>query len=85
MKRISSALLVLVLAVACGGGKATAAKITELESRNSELEQRVNKLDADLKETQRLMVQQQQTIQALGDRLKIVEVGMDKLAYSSAR
>jgi peptidoglycan hydrolase CwlO-like protein len=77
--------MILIVAAACGGGKATSAKLAELESKNQELSVQIAKLDADLKETQRQLNQQKLAMQAINDRLKIVEVGMDKLAYGAAR
>jgi outer membrane murein-binding lipoprotein Lpp len=80
MRNLTVALLVLTLA-GCGAGKATTAKISDLESRNEELSQRLTKLENDLTETKRQLIQHQQAMQTMNDRLKTVEASVDKLAY----
>jgi predicted nucleic acid-binding Zn-ribbon protein len=80
-------LIVLLLTfglAACGKDTTTATKISEIESRNEELNQRVAKLEKRLDESEKQLVQYQQAIQAMNERQKTLETNIDKLAYPTA-
>ena len=82
--RRNRAAAILVLALAACGDKATEAKITDLQTRNDELNQRVRKLEQRLDDAEKELVQYQQAMKAMNDRLKTAEAGIDKLAYGAA-
>ena len=81
-KNLTAALLLLALA-GCGGDKATAAKLTDLQSRNDELNQRVSKLEQRLDNAEKQLVQYQQALQTMNDRLRTAEGNIDKLALTA--
>ena len=82
-KSLAAALLLLALA-GCGGDKATTAKLTDLQAKNDELNQRVAKLEQRLDDAEKQLVQYQPAIQTMNERLKTAETNVDKLAYGSA-
>ncbi len=83
MRQNLMAALLLVSLAGCNG-KATEAKISDLESRNADLSQRLAKTESRLDEAEKKLVQHEQAMQVLNDRLKTAETAVDKLAYGSA-
>lgn len=83
MKRILLGFLLLSV-LACGD-KQTAAKLTDLQTRNEDLNQRITKLENDLNDTKKQIIQMQQAVQTMNDRVKTVETSVDKLAYASTQ
>ena len=76
--------LFVILLAGCGADQATTAKVSELETKNADLEQRAAKLEKRLDEAEKQLVQHQQAMQVMNDRLKTMEVNVDKLAYGAA-
>jgi septal ring factor EnvC (AmiA/AmiB activator) len=81
-KNLAAAVLVLAFA-SCGPDGATIAKFNTLQVRNDELSQQVTKLEKRLDDAEKQLVQQQQALQVLNDRLKTAEASIDKLAVQS--
>ena len=84
MRKTLPVALLLIFLAACGGDKQTASKLADLQSRNDDLNQRITKLENDLNDTKKQLIQMQQTVQSMNDRMKVVETGMDKLTYAGA-
>jgi uncharacterized protein YoxC len=83
MRKIAFTLLIVLLLSGCGAGKAMSTRVDDLQAKNDELTKRVTKLEDDLNETKRQLIQHQQAMQTMNERLKTVETAVDKLAYSS--
>lgn len=71
--------LLILLFASCGGSGGA-----ELQAKNDALSKRVDKLEDDLHEANRKLIAHEQAIQTMNERLKTVEVGVDKLAYGSS-
>jgi len=84
MRRTLAAAL-LLLALGCGADSKTAAKLSDLQTRNDDLNQQVTKLEKRLDDVDKQIVAQQQTMQAMNDRLKTAEAYIDKLTAAQTQ
>lgn len=85
MRRIQIGALMLLLLVGCNGGAKLTPRIDELQAKNQALEQRVKALEDDLLAANKKMIQHEQTIQSLNERLRTVETDLDKLRLGQGR
>lgn len=75
-----AAVLALVMCVGCGGGSTD---LDELDKKNKALEARVAILEKDLLEASKKLIAEQQVIQSVHQRVRVLEDAVDKMAYHS--
>ncbi len=80
MKRTMAISLFLLLLAGCGG-KATST-IDELQKSHDDLKARVKTLEDDLLQANKKLIQHDQALQAMHERLRQIESNVDKLAIS---
>lgn len=83
MKRIAVAALCVLLVVSCGGAK-TGATMDDLQKSNEDLTRRVKSLEDDLLEANKKLIQHQQALQAMHERLREVETALNKIELGPA-
>ncbi len=85
MKRtMAISLCVLLLLASCGGGKASA-RVDELQKSNDDLKARVKTLEDELLEANKKLIQHDQALQAMHERLRNMETAVDKMTLGAAR
>lgn len=82
MKRTIVLTLCLLLA-GCGGGKA-GDRLDTLEKKNDDLTHRVKALEDDLLEANKKLIQHQQALQAMHERLRDMENVVNKIQMGPA-
>ena len=80
-KRLATVLV--LLALGCGADSKTTARLNDLQTRSDDLNQQVLKLEKRLDDAEKQLVQQQQALQVMNERLKTAETSIDKLAVQS--
>jgi TolA-binding protein len=84
MKRTTIvSLCILLLLSACGGGQSK--NVADLQKANDDLTQRVKTLENDLLEADKKLIQHQQAMQLLNERLRDIEGKIQKIELSPAR
>lgn len=83
MKRTIVVSLCLLLLLSCGGKSAT--EVTDLQKANEDLVRRVKALEDDNLEMNKKLIQQQQAMQAMHERLRDMEVAVQKLQLLPSR
>jgi hypothetical protein len=71
-------LCVLLLFAGCGGAKVTA-RVDELQAKNEELTRRVKALEDDLFTANKTIVQHDQALRQMADRLRSMENSVNKI------
>lgn len=74
----AAAVLALVMCMGCGGGSKD---LDELKEKNKALEARVVILEKDLLEASKKLIAEQQAIQSVHQRVRVLEDAVDKMAY----
>ncbi len=80
MKRTVAISLFLLLLAGCGGKAGS--RIDELQKSNDDLKARVKTLEDDLLQANKKLIQHDQALQAMHERLRQIESNVDKLAIS---
>lgn len=83
MKRTILGSLCLLMLLSCGGSPAVT--MDDLKKSNDDLSRRVKSLEEQLLETDKKLIQQQQALQAMHERLRDVETSISKIALGPAR
>jgi TolA-binding protein len=84
MKRISILSLCLLFLVAgCGGN--SSAQLESLQKTNEDLTRRVKALEDNLLEADKKLIQHQQALQAMHERLRDMENAVNKISLGPAR
>lgn len=83
MKRTIVVCLGLLLLLSCGGKSAT--EVTDLQKANADLVRRVKTLEDDNLEMNKKLIQHQQALEAMHDRLRDMEVVVQKLQLMPQR
>jgi septal ring factor EnvC (AmiA/AmiB activator) len=78
MKRTIVISLCVLLLSGCGGS-ATSTRLDELQKNNEELTRRVKALEDDLLQADRKLIQHEQAMQQMYERLKQVENAVNKI------
>lgn len=81
MKRIVAISFALLLLASCGGGKANA-RLDELQRSNEDLTRRVKALEDDLLQADKKLIQHDQALQAMHDRIRQMEDAVNKIQLS---
>ncbi len=79
MKTLLSVSLCAVLLVGCGGDTRTNARIDEMQVKIDVLNQRVKAVEDDLLAARKEIVQQQQAVQQMSDRMRDMDNYFNKL------
>jgi len=79
MKRTVLASLCLLLLLSCGGS-GSGVTMDDLRKSNEDLTRRVKALEEQLLDTDKKIIQHQQALQAMHERLKEAETNISKLA-----
>lgn len=83
MKRTIVVSLCLLLFLSCGGKSAT--EVSDLQKANADLVRRVKTLEDDNLEMNKKLIQHQQALEAMHDRLRDMEVVVQKLQLLPGR
>jgi len=75
------AVFALVMCLGCGGGSSS---LAELEQKNKALEDRVTVLEKDLLEASKKLIAEQQALQSVHQRVRVLEDAVDKMSYHSS-
>lgn len=79
MKAVTAIALCMVLVVGCGGDKKLTARIDELQSKNDDLTRRVKSLEDDLLAANKKLIQHEQTLQQMHERMREIENNFNKM------
>lgn len=74
----AAAVLALVMCLGCGGGSKES---EELKEKHKALEARVVILEKDLLEASKKLIAEQQALQSVHQRVRVLEDAVDKMAY----
>lgn len=74
----AAAVLALVMCLGCGGGSKES---DELKEKHKALEARVVILEKDLLEASKKLIAEQQALQSVHQRVRVLEDAVDKMAY----
>ena len=74
----AAAVLALVTCLGCGGGSKES---EELKEKHKALEARVVILEKDLLEASKKLIAEQQALQSVHQRVRVLEDAVDKMAY----
>lgn len=79
MKRTMAISLFVLLLAGCGG---KASRVDDLQKSTEDLKARVKTLEDDLLQANKKLIQHDQALQAMHERLRQLESSMDKMAIS---
>lgn len=74
----AAAVLALVMCLGCGGGSKDA---EEMKEKHKALEARVVILEKDLLKASKKLIAEQQALQSVHQRVRVLEDAVDKMAY----
>lgn len=84
MKIVVRLALCALLLAGCGGGK-VATQVAELQTKNEELTRRVKNLEDELFEASKTIVQHDQALRQMADRLRSMENSVNKIELGPSR